>query len=434
MQELANENNKSSTKEIVDSNEKALLQSFFNPKVESHKSIVPQQQERLVIKEDDLTIKNLDCGNEVEHHDDLISEEADGMLGVHSNDALLPPNEVSIPIKAYFVFNETSYSTETCHNIRGYVEDDDQLVVKVPICAKTTDDVLPKVESFIFNEKAESDMFDCENRGQPIEEPCHSENGSDVCDEINMPWAGASHDEILLEKFDDSAKMLKDAFLNEEEDIMQKFLSSLKPNLSSQADSGIHLDQVENETSVNESIFQSSMHGFSDIDCRSTSEKCNDTFEKKEDIIHCMLHDSLFLGRSGDVVHSGLYLMLEKASFCLEIDHDIKSHMQKVSINDNISRYHVSFLEETSIVFPFQFEMKSYLMSVKDQFSSQKECYDELWLFGKEWLVNILICAFKLWFSTEDAACMYWFSAAQMRHDLLLRKGYYFSQSVNGFT
>ena len=99
--------------------------------------------------------------------------------------------------------------------------------------------------------------------------------------------------------------------------------------------------------------------------------------------------------------------MLEEASFCLEIDHDIKSHMQKVSINDNISGYHATFLEETSIVFPFQFEMKSYLMSVEDQFSSQKEYYDELWFFGKECSAKKFICAFSLRFGIEDVARRY---------------------------
>ena len=54
----------------------------------------------------------------------MINEEVDGMLGGYNGDVFLSQNEVSIPIKADFVLNETSCFVETCHYIGGYVKDD----------------------------------------------------------------------------------------------------------------------------------------------------------------------------------------------------------------------------------------------------------------------------------------------------------------------
>ena len=117
---------------------------------------------------------------------------------------------------------------------------DDHLVVKVPIFTKVANDVLPEFESFVFNEKAESDMSYCENGGQLIEKPYQSKNESDVCDEVKIPLARASDEEIIFEKLGDLARMLEDTLLNEEEEIMYEFLSSLKPNYLFHDDLGIH--------------------------------------------------------------------------------------------------------------------------------------------------------------------------------------------------
>ena len=59
---------------------------------------------------------------------------------------------------------------------------DDLLAMKIPICAKTTNDVSLDFESFIFDKKTESDMSYFGNGGHLIEEPCQSKNESDVCD------------------------------------------------------------------------------------------------------------------------------------------------------------------------------------------------------------------------------------------------------------
>lgn len=319
--------------------------------------------------------------------------------------------------------------------------DDSLLASKFSIC-ESFNTMSPVLESFIFNEEAESNLAHCEVGGPPIKESSQSENEIYGCDEIKIPLAKVSCAEILFEKrsyaadfqpVSDSAGVLKDALLNEEEDIMQKFLSSLKPNLSSRTDSGIHLNQVENETLVDESSFQSSMYGFSDLDCGSNAGKCDDTFGKEKDKMHCMLDDNLFLERGGEVIYSKIDSMLDEASLCLRTDHDIESHMKKVSLDDGNSRYCASLLEKVPTLLSFQYEMKSSLMNVEDQSLDEKECYDELWLFGKECLVNIFICTLCLKFSIEEVTSRQWFGAAPLRHDLLLRKGSYFSQPVNGF-
>ena len=46
------------------------------------------------------------------------------MLGGHNNDVFLSQSEVSIPVRADFVLNETSCFAEICHYIGGYVRND----------------------------------------------------------------------------------------------------------------------------------------------------------------------------------------------------------------------------------------------------------------------------------------------------------------------
>ena len=48
--------------------------------------------------------------------------------------------------------------------------------------------------------------------------------------------------------------------------------------------------------------------------------------------------------------------------------------------------------------------MKSDPMNVEDQFSNEEECYDELWLFGKECWVSICMYAFSLRFGIGEFA------------------------------
>ena len=143
-------------------------------------------------------------------------------------------------------------------------------------------------------------------QSEPIEEPCHSENGSDVCYEIKMPLAGASQDEILLEKLDDSANMLKDTFPNEEEEIIGRFLSSLQPDCPFDNDPSILSNQVENEALIDKFSFHSSMCGFADLDYGSSAGKCDGTLGKMKVVMHCMFDDSWFLESDGDNIYQGL--------------------------------------------------------------------------------------------------------------------------------
>ena len=71
-------------------------------------------------------------------------------------------------------------------------------------------------------------------------ESCRDENKNDICDEVKISLSEASHDEILFDKLDGSAGVLKDTLLREEEEIIHEFLSSLKLDYLIHDDLGIH--------------------------------------------------------------------------------------------------------------------------------------------------------------------------------------------------
>lgn len=74
------------------------------------------------------------------------------------------------------------------------------LDVKVPICEKNTNDMLLEFESFVFNEKAESNLSYCEISGHPIEESCQSKNEICGCEEVKMLLDKTPHAIIIFEK------------------------------------------------------------------------------------------------------------------------------------------------------------------------------------------------------------------------------------------
>lgn len=111
-------------------------------------------------------------------------------------------------------------------------------------------------------------------------------------DEVKMPLDENLPVKFLVEKkryendlqhSGDSTGVLRDALLIEEEEIIDKFLSSLQPDHLSQDDSDIHSNQVENEILISESSFLSSIYGFSDLDCGSSAGKCDGILGKEKD-------------------------------------------------------------------------------------------------------------------------------------------------------
>ena len=116
--------------------------------------------------------------------------------------------------------------------------------------------------------------------------------------------------------------------------------------------------------------------------------------------------------------------MLNEASPWLQVDHD---HVQELNLHDSISRYCASSFRELSSFHAFQLEVESNPVNVKDQFSSEEECYDELWLFEKESWISICMCLFSLKFGVERVIIKQWYGATPLRYDLLMQKGSYFS-------
>ena len=66
---------------------------------------------------------------------------------------------------------------------------------------------------------------------------------------------------------------------------------------------------------------------FSDLDCGSDAKRCVGALGKEKDRTHCMLDDNLFLERNKVNTYSRVDPMLDEASLCLQVDHDIKGYV-----------------------------------------------------------------------------------------------------------
>ena len=103
----------------------------------------------------------------------------------------------------------------------------------------------------------------------------------------------------------------------------------------------IHSKHIENQVFIDNFSFHTSIHGFSDLDCGRNAETCDGTLEKEKDGICVMFDDSLIFEKDEENMYSRVDPML---SLFLQADHDIKCHIQMVSLCDNIFKYCASFL------------------------------------------------------------------------------------------
>ncbi len=94
-------------------------------------------------------------------------------------------------------------------------------------------------------------------------------------------------------------------------------------------------------------------------------------------------------------MYSKIDPMLDKASLCLQVDCDIKYHIQ-------------------------MFEVKPSQMHVEDYFLSEEECYDELWMFRIEWWIAKILHTMSLRFNIERVINKQWYGAAPLSHGLLI--------------
>lgn len=83
------------------------------------------------------------------------------------------------------------------------------------------------------------------------------------------------------------------------------------------------------------------MCSFGDLDCGS-----NDTLGKRKNNVHYMLDGGLILEMDEENMYPIIDPMLDEASLCLQVDHDVKCHIQIMSLCDSISEYCTSFLEK----------------------------------------------------------------------------------------
>lgn len=143
-----------------------------------------------------------------------------------------------------------------------------------------------------------------------------------------------------------SADTLKETLLNEEEEIIDTFLLSLKSDQSFNDDLGIHSNQIANEIFIDN--FSSSIYGFTDLDCGSNAETCDGTLEKEKDGMCGMFYDNLVLERNEENRYSRVDPMLDEASLWLQIDHDIEDHVQELNLDDNIFGYYASSIGKVS--------------------------------------------------------------------------------------
>lgn len=86
-------------------------------------------------------MKILEYRNGVEHHDDLINEEIDGMLGMHNDDVLLSQSKVSILVREDFMLNKASCFAEICHDTRDFVKNDDLGIIYFEDCVVSLEEV-----------------------------------------------------------------------------------------------------------------------------------------------------------------------------------------------------------------------------------------------------------------------------------------------------
>lgn len=90
--------------------------------------------------------------------------------------------------------------------------------------------------------------------------------------------------------------------------------------------------------------------------------------------------------------------MLKEASLWLRDDHD---HTLKLNLHDNVPKDCTSSFGEAFAFHVFQLEIEPNPVDVRDQFSSEGEHFDELWLFGKECWIRICMHAVSLNFGID---------------------------------
>lgn len=258
-------------------------------------------------------------------------------------------------------------------------------------------------------------------------------------DETKMPLEKDTLTELLVEtkKYEadlqssnDSANALGNVILNEEEEIIGTFLSSLMIDQFFEDTSGTCSNQFQNEASIDSFSFHPSMHHVADSDCESNVERYDDIWEKERDEFCGILDDLLVLERDQENRYSKADPMLDEASLWLQVDHD---HVQELNLHSTISKCCISSFCELPTLYAFQPGVESTLGNVKDHVSSEVEYYDELWLFGKECWISMCMYIVNSKFGIERVDNEKWFGVVPFRYDLLVQKGSYFSQLVNGF-
>ena len=126
--------------------------------------------------------------------------------------------------------------------------------------------------------------------------------------------------------------------------------------------------------------------------------------------------------------------MLNGTSCFAEVCHYIGDYVRNDYLGSIYFKENVTSLDGVSRHHLFRLEIGNHLKEDVQKDRERVQVYDMIWLFGKRCLANIFVHAFSLRSSIEKVLGRQWLGIAPLRHNLLLQKGSYFSQSVNGFT
>ena len=113
---------------------------------------------------------------------------------------------------------------------------------------------------------------------------------------------------------------------------------------------------------------------------------CDDILERERNRIYGRIDDNWFLERNEEDIYLRVDPMLKKVSLWLQVDHD---QAQGLNLHDHFPKDCTSSLGKAFSFHVFQRKVESNHAHVRNQFLSEGEYYNELWLFGKESWISI---------------------------------------------